>query len=62
MTDFEQLLLDKIRSIENGLAELSRDMVKMKVAVTKLTVKNGIWGVLAGLVPVSLFIVWKSLS
>ena len=62
VTEFEQLLLDKIRSIESGLAELSKDVINVRVAVAKLTVKSGIWGALAGLIPVSLFIVWKSLS
>jgi hypothetical protein len=48
---YEKMVLAKLDSLEEGLADVREQQILLRIDVSNLKVKAGIWGGVAGLVP-----------
>lgn len=68
--EYKKLILKELERLEAAVNELNRkidafradDMATLKVEIALLKLKAGVWGAVAGAVPVSAMVLWYLLT
>lgn len=59
---YSLLVMAKLDEHQKLLEGINSELTKIHVEIAMLKVKSGMWGALAGVIPVVIFIIFKSLG
>ena len=52
------MVFDLVQKLDGKMEDMQKDVNVMKVDIGKLKTKSGIWGAIAGMIPVSMAGIW----
>jgi len=61
-TRYQKLVLAQLENHYKDLKQLEKDISDLRVEISALKVQAGVWGMIAGLIPVSIAIIMGLLS
>jgi hypothetical protein len=56
--EYKRVVLHRLECIENKQSEFSLKIHEVRMDIKSLRVKSGVWGAIAGLIPVAVALVW----
>ena len=56
-TEYSKLVLSQLEEHGDVLKDINRELTNMRVEIGMLKVKSGVWGVIGGVIPVTIAII-----
>lgn len=61
-SEWKQLILYQLKEQGKDIHAIEKSVGDINVHIARLQLKAGVWGGLAGMIPVLIFVIWKSVG